>query len=157
MPPGYFSEDGQSRGNPLHDSERHARNGCQWWIDRLRSSTELADIVRIDHFRGFGDYWTVPAGSATARTGSWVPGPGDSLFEALREGFGYLPIVAEDPGVITDEVDALRDRYNMPGMHVLQFDVDDPDFSLAEITPKSVCYTGTHVDRALRPSRLTQP
>jgi len=144
VPPDYFSEDGQLWGNPLYDWEKHARNGYRWWINRLRASAELADIVRIDHFRGFEAYWAVPAGAPTAKTGSWLPGPADSLFDALRADLGYLPIVAEDLGVITDEVEALRDRYGIPGMHVLQFDVDDPEFRLDLVPSNSVCYTGTH-------------
>lgn len=144
VPPDYFSEDGQLWGNPLYDWDKHASNGYRWWINRLKASADLADIVRIDHFRGFEAYWAVPAGSSTARNGAWVPGPGDSLFDALYAGLGYLPIVAEDLGVITAEVDALRDRYNIPGMHVLQFDVDDPEFGLSAVAANSVCYTGTH-------------
>jgi 4-alpha-glucanotransferase len=144
VPPDYFSEDGQLWGNPLYAWERHRETGYQWWIDRLRASTEVADIVRIDHFRGFEGYWSIPAASETARNGRWEPGPGDSLFIAIRDALGELPIVAEDLGVITPEVEALRDRHHLPGMRVLQFEVCDNHFQLAEIGRNSVCYTGTH-------------
>ena len=144
VPPDYFSEDGQLWGNPLYDWNMHAADGYQWWIDRLRASAKLADIVRIDHFRGFEAYWSVPADSDTARVGAWEPGPGDAIFDAMKDALGNLPIVAEDLGVITPEVDGLRERHNFPGMRVLQFDVCDPDFKLAGVGPNSVCYTGTH-------------
>ena len=144
VPPDYFSEDGQLWGNPLYAWDKHAQNGYQWWIDRLRSSAALADIVRIDHFRGFEAYWSVPADAKIARAGAWEPGPGDAIFDALRAALGVLPIVAEDLGVITPEVDALRDRYQIPGMRVLQFDVCDAEFRLTDVGENSVCYTGTH-------------
>ncbi len=144
VPPDYFSEDGQLWGNPLYDWEQHAANGYRWWIDRLRASARLADLVRIDHFRGFEAYWSVPADSATARVGAWVPGPGDAIFDAMKAALGALPIVAEDLGVITPEVERLRDRHHLPGMRVLQFDVCDPEFLLSDVGQNSVCYTGTH-------------
>jgi len=144
VPPDYFSEDGQLWGNPLYAWENHAANGYRWWIERLRASAELADIVRIDHFRGFEAYWSVPVGSDTARHGTWEPGPGDAIFDAMRNALGSLPIVAEDLGVITPEVEALRDRHDIPGMVVLQFEVVDEDFDLLKVTDNSVCYTGTH-------------
>lgn len=144
VPPDYFSEDGQLWGNPLYDWEHHRETGYGWWIDRLRASAELADLVRIDHFRGFEAYWSVPAESETARVGSWEPGPGDALFDALESALGDLPIVAEDLGVITPEVDALRERHHLPGMHVLQFDVTDENIDPDEFEENSVCYTGTH-------------
>jgi 4-alpha-glucanotransferase len=144
VPPDYFSEDGQLWGNPLYAWDAHAANGYRWWIDRLRASADLVDIVRIDHFRGFEAYWSVPADSETARIGSWEPGPGDAIFEAMQNALGYLPIVAEDLGVITPEVDALRDRYEIPGMRVLQFDVCDEGFEISDVDENSVCYTGTH-------------
>ena len=144
VPPDYFSEDGQLWGNPLYDWDAHAANGYHWWIDRLRAASEMMDIVRIDHFRGFEAYWAVAADSGTARLGSWEPGPGDAIFDALRDALGYLPIVAEDLGVITQAVNALRDRHNIPGMKVLQFAVSDPDFELGAVGENSVCYTGTH-------------
>jgi len=144
VPPDYFSADGQLWGNPLYDWEKHAASGYQWWIDRLRATAELTDIVRIDHFRGFEAYWSVPADAETARDGAWEPGPGDAIFDAMTSALGELPIVAEDLGVITPEVEALRDRHNIPGMHVLQFDVCDPGFRLSDVKENSVCYTGTH-------------
>ncbi|MBT8065604.1 MAG: 4-alpha-glucanotransferase [Gammaproteobacteria bacterium] len=144
VPPDYFSEDGQLWGNPLYDWDKHAADGYSWWVDRLRASTELADIVRIDHFRGFEAYWSVPADAETARVGAWEPGPGDAIFDAMKKKLGNLPIVAEDLGVITPEVEALRDRHQIPGMRVLQFDVCDEGFTLDDVGNNSVCYTGTH-------------
>ncbi len=144
VPPDYFSKDGQLWGNPLYDWDNHATNGYEWWVARLRATAELADLVRIDHFRGFESFWSVPAGSDTARNGAWEPGPGDAIFDAMRNALGTLPIVAEDLGVITPEVEALRDRHQIPGMVVLQFDVCDADFSLGDVPENCVCYTGTH-------------
>ena len=144
VPPDYFSADGQLWGNPLYDWESHRKTGYSWWIDRLRASAELADLVRIDHFRGFEAYWSVPADSDTARTGTWEPGPGDAIFDAMEEALGDLPIVAEDLGVITPEVDALRERHQIPGMHVLQFDVANENVNIDDFDENSVCYTGTH-------------
>ncbi len=144
VPPDYFSADGQLWGNPLYDWPRHETGGYAWWIDRLRASLLLADFVRIDHFRGFESYWAVPAGAATAREGRWEPGPRDALFDAFRKTFGGLPIVAENLGVITEEVEALRHRHGLPGMVVLQFAVGDPGFRLEQIEENEVCYTGTH-------------
>jgi 4-alpha-glucanotransferase len=144
VPPDYFSEDGQLWGNPLYDWDVHAANDYSWWVDRLRASAELADMVRIDHFRGFEAYWSVPADSETAKTGAWEPGPGDAIFDAMQSALGGLPIVAEDLGVITPEVETLRDRHDIPGMIVLQFDVADEDFDLYNVAANCVCYTGTH-------------
>jgi len=144
VPPDYFSADGQLWGNPLYDWERHKADGYSWWIDRLRATAEFADLVRIDHFRGFESYWSVPAEADTAREGTWEPGPGDAIFDAMRSALGDLSIVAENLGVITPEVEGLRERHQIPGMHVLQFDVCDAEFSLSDVTPNSVCYTGTH-------------
>jgi 4-alpha-glucanotransferase len=141
VPPDYFSEDGQLWGNPLYAWDNHAANDYSWWIERLRASAEQADIVRIDHFRGFESYWSVPAESETARIGSWEPGPGDAIFDAMQKTLGDLPIVAENLGVITPEVEALRARHKIPGMVVLQFDVVDEDFDLYIIPEYSVCYT----------------
>jgi 4-alpha-glucanotransferase len=144
VPPDYFSEDGQLWGNPLYDWAKHEANGYSWWVDRLRATAELTDLVRIDHFRGFESYWAVPASADTARQGAWEPGPGDAIFDAMRDALGNLPIVAEDLGVITPEVEGLRDRHRIPGMHVLQFDVVDPTVDISAIRENSVCYTGTH-------------
>ena len=144
VPPDYFSEDGQLWGNPLYDWDKHARDGYAWWVERLRATAELTDLVRIDHFRGFEAYWSIPAGSKTARTGAWEPGPGDAIFDAMSEALGSLPIVAENLGVITPEVEALRERHNIPGMVVLQFDIADENFDLESVEENCVCYTGTH-------------
>jgi len=144
VPPDYFSEDGQLWGNPLYDWAYHKQTGYQWWIERTRHAAQQAHLVRIDHFRGFEAFWSVPYGAGTARQGEWLPGPGDALFDALSEALGRLPIVAEDLGVITPEVDALRENHDIPGMVVLQFEVGDPEFELEEIDANSVCYTGTH-------------
>jgi 4-alpha-glucanotransferase len=144
VPPDYFSADGQLWGNPLYDWDYHAANGYRWWIDRLRHAASTADLVRIDHFRGFEAYWAVPAAADTARNGAWEPGPGKALFEALRAALGHLPIVAENLGVITPAVEALRRRFGFPGMHVLQFELGEPGFEPRDIEENSVCYTGTH-------------
>ena len=144
VPPDYFSEDGQLWGNPLYDWDRHAADGYRWWIDRLQATAELADLIRIDHFRGFESYWAVPADAETARTGAWEPGPGDAIFDAVKASLGSLPIIAENLGVITPEVENLRSRHAIPGMHVLQFDAADPEFRLQDVGEDSVCYTGTH-------------
>jgi 4-alpha-glucanotransferase len=144
VPPDYFSEDGQLWGNPLYDWDKHAEDGYAWWIERLRATAELADFVRIDHFRGFEAYWSIPASAETARTGTWEPGPGDAIFDAMGNALGTLPIVAENLGVITPEVEALRERHDIPGMVVLQFDVADASFDLHDVGENCVCYTGTH-------------
>jgi 4-alpha-glucanotransferase len=144
VPPDYFSADGQLWGNPLYDWKFHESNGYQWWIERLQHAASQMDLVRIDHFRGFESFWAVEFGAETARDGEWLPGPGDGLFEAMKAALGGLPIVAEDLGVITPEVDGLRRRHHIPGMKVLQFEVGSPDFSLEEVGRNCVCYTGTH-------------
>ena len=144
VPPDYFSEDGQLWGNPLYDWAHHEQTGYQWWIERMQHAASLNDLVRIDHFRGFESFWSVPYGSENARTGEWVPGPGDALFEALNGSLGSLPIVAEDLGVITPEVDRLRKNREIPGMVVLQFEVGDSEFDIDNVEENSVCYTGTH-------------
>jgi 4-alpha-glucanotransferase len=144
VPPDYFSEDGQLWGNPLYDWAYHEQTGFRWWIERMRHAAQQAHLVRIDHFRGFESFWSVPYGAKSARQGEWVPGPGNALFEALEKALGKLPIVAEDLGVITPEVDALRANHDIPGMLVLQFEVGDPDFDFDGIEENSVCYTGTH-------------
>ncbi|MFK7885797.1 MAG: 4-alpha-glucanotransferase [Gammaproteobacteria bacterium] len=144
VPPDYFSADGQLWGNPLYDWPAHERDGFDWWIKRLRHACALTDWVRIDHFRGFEAYWSVSPDAATARDGHWAEGPGDRLFNALREAIPALPVIAEDLGVITDEVTALRQRFALPGMAVLQFLLDEPDFAPEHIAQDRVCYTGTH-------------
>ncbi|MEJ2177362.1 MAG: 4-alpha-glucanotransferase [Gammaproteobacteria bacterium] len=144
VPPDYFSEDGQLWGNPLYDWEFHAATGYRWWIERVQKSAEQTDIVRLDHFRGFESFWSVPSEAQSARVGEWKPGPGDAIFNAMHDALGYLPIIAEDLGVITPEVEALRDRHNIPGMRVLQFEINDHDFDISSIAENCVCYTGTH-------------
>ena len=144
VPPDYFSADGQLWGNPLYDWDKHAAAGYEWWIQRMRAASELLDLVRVDHFRGFESFWSVPAGDQTARQGAWEAGPGDAIFDGMRDALGDLPIIAEDLGVITPEVERLRDRQNFPGMRVLQFDVCDNHFDLDQIGVNRVCYTGTH-------------
>jgi 4-alpha-glucanotransferase len=144
VPPDYFSADGQLWGNPLYDWDYHSEHDFSWWVERLRHASKLCDLVRIDHFRGFESYWAVPANATNARLGSWCAGPGDALFAALRAELGEVPIVAEDLGIITEEVNHLRDRQGIPGMRVLQFDIVDPDFDIERIRENCVCYTGTH-------------
>ena len=144
VPPDYFSEDGQLWGNPIYDWDYQERSGFKWWIERMRSAINLCDMVRIDHFRGFESYWSVPADADTARTGEWCKGPADRIFAAMRAELGSLPIVAEDLGIITDDVNALRERQNFPGMKVLQFLLEEPGFHIDAIPENCVCYTGTH-------------
>jgi len=120
-PPDYFSDDGQFWGNPLYDWNALARDGYSWWLDRLESSFELFDIVRIDHFRGFESYWSIPADSPTARPGQWTPGPGLKFFQAVKNRFPNARIIAEDLGDLTPAVMELREQTGLPGMGVLQF------------------------------------
>ena len=149
VPPDYFSATGQLWGNPLYDWDAMKKDGYEWWISRIRRQLELVDYLRIDHFRGFESYWAVPADEETAINGQWVKGPGEDLFEAIRRSLGKeLPIFAEDLGVITPEVEQLRDQFEFPGMMVLQFgfgDMNDkkyiPHFYK---TTNCICYTGTH-------------
>ena len=147
VPPDYFTETGQLWGNPIYDWERHAADGYAWWIARLRAILELTDLVRIDHFRAFVDYWEVPAGSPTAQTGRWVPGPGAAFFAAAERALGGLPIVAEDLGELHPEVPALLAEVGLPGMKVLQFAYDgEPGnpFLPEYHSEDCVVYTGTH-------------
>jgi 4-alpha-glucanotransferase len=144
VPPDYFSEDGQLWGNPLYDWESHAADGYGWWIARTRHALQHCHMLRVDHFRGFESYWAVPAFETTARNGEWLRGPRDGLFLAMESALGRLPIVAENLGVITPEVEGLRLRHQIPGMVVLQFALADPAFQPDQIPPDCVCYTGTH-------------
>ncbi len=121
VPPDYFSADGQLWGNPLYDWSAHAAEKYAWWLSRLRASFELCDVVRIDHFRGFESYWSVPANAPTARTGRWLPGPGIDFFDAVRAAMPQAKLIAEDLGLLTPETIALRDATGLPGMAVLQF------------------------------------
>ncbi len=147
VPPDYFSATGQLWGNPLYDWEAMAQQGYSWWIARFRQMFDLFDQVRIDHFRGFEAAWHVPASAKTAIRGSWVPGPGARFFDAVNNALGALPFIAEDLGVITPEVEALRDRYNLPGMKILQFAFDSDaanPYLPHNHLPNCVVYTGTH-------------
>lgn len=149
VPPDYFSATGQLWGNPLYDWEYHKQTGYKWWISRIRRQLTLTDYLRIDHFRGFEAYWSVPAKEETAINGKWVKGPGADLFHAVEKVLGSdLPIFAEDLGIITPEVEALRDSLGFPGMKVLQFgfgDMTDENYVPHYYTnPNCICYTGTH-------------
>ena len=148
VPPDYFSATGQLWGNPLYRWDEMARRGYDWWLDRFRATLELVDRVRLDHFRGFEAYWEVPGGEKTAIHGRWVKGPGAALFEALRSGLGDLPIVAENLGVITPEVESLREQFGFPGMAILQFawgsDPQGSTFIPHNYPRHLVAYTGTH-------------
>jgi 4-alpha-glucanotransferase len=148
VPPDYFSATGQLWGNPLYRWDALERTGYAWWIDRLRATFEMFDLVRLDHFRGFEAYWEVPGDARTAENGRWVKGPGAALFEAARAELGELEIVAEDLGVITPEVEALRDGLGLPGMAILQFafgsDAQGNDFLPHNYPKRKVVYTGTH-------------
>ncbi|ABB32616.1 4-alpha-glucanotransferase [Geobacter metallireducens RCH3] len=147
VPPDYFSETGQRWGNPLYNWDAMAAEGYRWWIERFRSCFALCDMVRIDHFRGFEACWEVPAKEKTAVNGQWVKGPGAPLFDAVIGALGQLPIIAEDLGVITPEVEELRDRYRFPGMKILQFAFDSGPgnpYLPHNYIPGCVTYTGTH-------------
>jgi 4-alpha-glucanotransferase len=147
VPPDYFSATGQLWGNPLYDWQRHKDSGFAWWLDRLRMALATADLVRLDHFRGFEAGWEVAIDQPTAQVGAWVKGPGDAFFDAVKAQFGALPLVAEDLGVITDEVRALRDRHGLPGMHVLQFGFnpwEERIYAPHQCKRNAVVYTGTH-------------
>ena len=150
VPPDYFSATGQLWGNPHYRWDALERTGYAWWIQRFRALLDLVDRVRIDHFRGFEASWEVPRDAATAVQGTWVKGPGAALFEAVRSGLRAqrLPFVAENLGVITPEVEALRERFELPGMAILQFafgtDPQAPDFRPHNFPRNRVVYTGTH-------------
>ena len=153
-PPDYFSAKGQLWGNPIYDWPALRRRRYRWWVERFRRVFELFDLVRIDHFRGFVAYWSVPAGAPDARGGRWVRGPGRPVFDAARAQLGDLAIIAEDLGVITPAVQRLRDELGFPGMVVLQF-AFDPDDPRGPHRPErhrenQVLYTGTHDNDTLR-------
>ena len=147
VPPDFFSATGQRWGNPLYKWSAHAAEGYAWWIERVRRIFELVDIVRIDHFRGFASYWEIPASEPTAMHGRWVPGPDAALFDAIAAALGDLPIIAEDLGLVTPDVETLRQRFGFPGMRILQFafsgDASDR-FLTHNHEPDTVVYTGTH-------------
>lgn len=147
VPPDYFSETGQLWGNPLYRWDRLAETDYRWWVQRIRTAFQSFDMLRIDHFRGFEAYWEVLANAPNAIEGRWVKGPGAKLFEAVRRHLGDVAIVAEDLGLITEEVHQLRDEFEFPGMRVLQFGFDSANdtFHRPEFYPSnSVAYTGTH-------------
>ena len=153
VPPDAFSSTGQLWGNPVYDWAEHERTGYKWWVDRLRETLKLVDIVRVDHFRGFAACWEVPARHKTAMRGKWVPGPGQKLLDAFKSALGEdLPLIAEDLGVITPDVELLRDSNDLPGMKILQFafsswggQLDTSNYYLPHnIDENSVVYTGTH-------------
>ncbi|MCK5383077.1 MAG: 4-alpha-glucanotransferase [Gammaproteobacteria bacterium] len=147
VPPDYFSETGQRWGNPLYRWDCMSEQGYGWWVERFTTQFAFFDIVRIDHFRGFEKYWEIPASAETAVDGCWVAGPGAALFERLQQHFGKLPVVAEDLGIITPEVDALRLQFGFPGMKILQFAFDggeDNPYLPQNHEALSVVYTGTH-------------
>jgi 4-alpha-glucanotransferase len=147
VPPDYFSATGQRWGNPHYRWDRMEADGFRWWVARMRTQLALFDLVRIDHFRGFESYWEIPAQAATAIEGRWVQAPGRALFKVLRQEFESLPLVAEDLGLITPEVDALRHEFGMPGMKVLLFAFDgggDNPYLPHNHVEDCVVYTGTH-------------
>ena len=145
VPPDRFSDTGQLWGNPQYDWDAHAADGYAWWVGRLRRLLRQGDLVRIDHFRALADYWEIPAGSATAAVGRWVGGPGDAFLTAVEDALGALPIIAEDLGEPHIAVGALRDRFALPGMAILQFAYDDDATALPEGSlDNKIVYTGTH-------------
>lgn len=146
VPPDYFSPTGQRWGNPLYRWDKLKAGGYTWWLSRLRQMLSVVDYIRIDHFRGFSAYWEIPAEEETAVNGEWVPGPGADFFNVVKQELGELPIIAEDLGVITQDVEELRDGFNLPGMKVLQFAWSQPDnvFLPHNHVPNCVVYTGTH-------------
>jgi 4-alpha-glucanotransferase len=147
VPPDAFSATGQRWGNPLYDWNALRSQGYKWWVQRLRWATQTCDFIRLDHFRGFAQFWEIPASEPTAINGRWVDGPRDELFNKLREELGGLPFFAEDLGYITPDVNELRDRHHIPGMAVLQFGFGDPGAHMYlphRLTADRVVYTGTH-------------
>ncbi|MCR5289156.1 MAG: 4-alpha-glucanotransferase [Treponema sp.] len=159
VPPDYFSATGQLWGNPLYDWDTMKADGYQWWIARIRHMLQLVDYVRIDHFRGFEAYWSVPYGEQTAVHGTWIKGPGYDLFAAIKKELGDIPVIAEDLGVITDEVRDLRDKCEFPGMKVLQFAFSPDEAKQAGMvnaflphtfTGPCIAYTGTHDNQTMQ-------
>ena len=147
VPPDYFNPRGQLWGNPLYDWPRHEEENYSWWLDRLKAQTELFDVTRIDHFRGFHDYWSIPGKSGDACEGNWENGPGLPFFDFVEQSFPDMPFLAEDLGMLTEGVRKLRQDAGLPGMAVLQFAFDgNPDNSYLphNLTPDLVAYTGTH-------------
>ncbi len=153
VPPDYFSSDGQLWGNPVYDWDTLGRTGYRWCVDRFRALLAHVDVIRLDHFRAFAAAWHVPAGAPTARTGRWVTGPGAEFFRAAQKSLGALPFIAEDLGLITPDVNALRDQFQLPGMRILQFAFDGAADNLYlphNYIPNTVAYTGTHDNATTR-------
>ena len=147
VPPDYFSATGQLWGNPIYNWEKLKQSGYAWWLERLRSTLLQVDLVRLDHFRGFEAYWAIPAGMPTAEIGEWLKAPGADFLETVRRTIGKLPFIAEDLGIITPEVEALRDRFRLPGMRILQFafgGAPEARFLPHNYERNTVAYTGTH-------------
>jgi 4-alpha-glucanotransferase len=147
VPPDYFSATGQRWGNPLYRWDKLESEGFSWWVARIQRARELYDVIRLDHFRGFEAYWSIPANEETAIKGEWVKAPGAALFSRFHEVLGELPFIAEDLGVITKEVDTLREQFGMPGMRILQFGFGDRashNYLPHKFVPNTVVYTGTH-------------
>ncbi|HUB17285.1 MAG TPA: 4-alpha-glucanotransferase [Acidobacteriaceae bacterium] len=147
VPPDYFSATGQRWGNPLYKWDVLRQSGFAWWVDRIRRAHSVYDIIRLDHFRGFEAYWAIPAQDETAVNGQWIKAPGAAFFQALRDQIGQLPFIAEDLGLITPEVDALREHFGFPGMKVLQFGFSGRGAHLHlphRFVTNTVAYTGTH-------------
>lgn len=147
VPPDYFSETGQLWGNPQYKWEILRKDGYSWWVERFRQMFELYDAIRVDHFRGFDEYWAVSVDEKTAERGEWLPGPGANLFNTIKKQLGELPIIAEDLGVMTPGVEKLRDQFRFPGMKILQFAFNSNaanSFLPHNYTQNCVVYTGTH-------------
>jgi len=147
VPPDYFSMEGQMWGNPVYKWNVHRKDGYKWWISRLKTTLKQVDFVRLDHFRGFEQYWEVPAKAETARTGRWVKGPGDHFFASVAGELGELPFIAEDLGIITPAVTALRKKFGFPGMKILQFAFDsgpENPYLPHHYSRNYVVFTGTH-------------
>jgi 4-alpha-glucanotransferase len=147
VPPDYFSATGQLWGNPVYNWEQLQQQGFKWWVQRFHAMLEYVDIIRIDHFRGFQAFWAVKQGEPTAINGEWIEAPGEALFQALNQQLGKLPVLAEDLGTITPEVETLRDQFEFPGMKIVQFafgsDLANPYLPF-NYERNCVVYTGTH-------------
>jgi len=158
VPPDYFSATGQLWGNPLYDWKALKTDGFRWWLDRIKATLKLVDIIRVDHFRGFEAYWEIPFGAPNAIKGQWVKAPGMELFETVKRELGSLPILAEDLGLITPEVEQLRDAFEFPGMKILQFAFDSGEAGASGDNPflphnygtNCVVYTGSHDNDTMR-------
>ena len=149
VPPDYFSETGQRWGNPLYKWQIHKNDNYEWWKTRFSHILKCVDLIRIDHFRGFEAYWEIPASEPTAINGKWIKGPGSNFFDSLKSDFKDLPVIAENLGIITEDVENLRKKYNLPGMYILQFAFDDKynpknPYLPHNFSENNVVYTGTH-------------